>query len=307
MKTTFIHLFDPDRGRITAVVEDWQVYDISTLISSDIIGLIQSRRLNDPSFLATLREKLTNKVKYPLDFDQILKNTLQDDEPCILLPFGPPEVWGAGVSYKRAAELHEEDIKTDGLATGLYDYVFHSKRPEIFFKGLARHCVGHNDFFGIRGDSHGTMVEAELGCIYDCDGTIVAYTIINDITAWDIEKESPLFLSYSKIFTGSCAMGPGIVPACLIENPKSLAVGCRIKRLNQIIYEGEGNTRNMKRTLDELTRYLTYCNPIPDGTVLCTGTAVGIPNDLVIEDGDKVTISIEEIGTLSNIAKRWKS
>jgi len=307
MKTTFIRLHDPDRGQITAVVEAGEVFEISGLVGTDVLGLIQSHRLNDPSFLEEIRDGLTDKIRYPVDYEELLEQTPQDDGPYLMLPLDPAEVWGVGVSYQRAAELHEEDIRADGLMAGLYDYVFQSERPEIFFKGLARHSVGHNHFLGIRDDSHGTMVEAELGCIYDNDNTIVAYTIANDVTAWDIEKESPLFVSYAKIFTGSCALGPGVVPASLISDPKSLAVRCRIERQNKIIYEGEGNTSNMKRTFDELTRYLTHCNPIPDGTVLCTGTAVGIPNDLVIEEGDKVTISIEGIGELSNVAKRLQS
>ena len=41
----------------------------------------------------------------------------------------------------------------------------------FFFKGLAHHCVGTNDYFTIRCDSEQTFIEAELACIYDKEGT----------------------------------------------------------------------------------------------------------------------------------------
>lgn len=301
----FIRVRDPNKGIITCWTQDGRIFDLSRYIKSDILGLIIDRNLNSHLFHEDLQSRLTKEDIYAFNFGEIVKNTPQDDRPCIIMPFEPPEVWGVGVSYHRTAVLHEEDIKTVGKEEGLYYYVLNSKRPEIFFKALARHCVGNNDFVGIRGDSLGTIVEAELACIFDSTGEIIAYTIVNDVTAWDIEKESPLFLSYAKIFTGSCAFGPCIVPAFLVPDPLSLEVTCVIERGSTVLYEGHGNTRNMKRSLGELSRYLGYSNAVPDGAILSTGTAVGIPNDLCIEDGDKITIGIEKLGMLCNVAKRF--
>ena len=303
MRVGLARIDDPEHGILIACIhtDDGSLYDISRYAPGGILGLIVSGGLDDRAGI----ESLTGPAaadRYPLSFDDLL-NGRGIDGPRLLMPFDPVEVWGVGVSYRRAAELHEADLASRDRPQGLYDYVFQSARPEIFFKGLTRHCVGHNDFIGIRGDSQDTMVEAELACIFNRAGHIVAYTIANDVTAWDLERECPLFLSYAKTFSGSCAIGPCIVPAALLE-PKRLRVMCRVERDGMTLYEAEGNTCEMHRSLDELARYLCAYNEVPDGTVLCTGTAVGIPNSLALHDGDRVTIEIAGLGRLSNVARR---
>jgi 2-dehydro-3-deoxy-D-arabinonate dehydratase len=299
----FVRVLDPARGRLTAVTHDGRVYDLSGA-DADIGTLIRTGQLNDPVFLAWVRTQMTEATRYDLDYDALWRLGADPRGPRLLMPYDPPEVWGVGVSYARTAELHEEDLHAQGTAAGLYAYVLHSRRPEIFFKGVARHCVGHREAVTIRGDSQGTTIEPELACVLSADGTIVAYTVANDVTAWDLEKESPLFLSYAKIFVGSCALGPVVVPAALVDDPLRLGVRCRVERGARVLYEGEGSTRGLRRSLAELSRYLAYCNALPDGVLLCTGSAIGIPHEVVLEDGDLVTISIDGLGTLCNVARR---
>ncbi len=304
MTSGYVSVDDPDRGILTAFVHDDEVFDVTRIAGPDLLSMIVERRLNDAEVLREVHAALTPANLRPYGFAELLQEASVQGRPHARLPFQPPEIWGVGVSYRRAAELHEEDLRAEGRVTGLYDYVFSSARPEIFFKGVARHAVGPNGFFGVRGDSDGTIVEAELACVFDRGGAIVAYTIANDVTAWDIEKQSPLFLCYAKIFTGSCGLGPLLAPAHTIPDPRRLAVRCVIERVGRVIYDGHGSTANMKRTLEELTLYLRDCNEVPDGTVLCTGTAVGIPNAMIIEDGDRVSIEIERLGRLSTVARR---
>lgn len=304
MTSGYLSIADPDRGVVTGFAHDDAVYDVTSLAGGDLLSMVIDGRLDDPRVLRDVRAALTPAVRLPYSLDALLASTGVDGAAHVRLPFAPPEIWGAGVSYQRAAQLHEEDLRAEGRATGLYDYVFSSARPEIFFKGLARHAVGHHGAFGIRGDSHGTIVEAELACVFDACGAIAAYSIANDVTAWDIEKESPLFLCYAKIFQGSCGFGPLLAPAHTVPAPRNLAVRCTIERAGTVVYDGDGTTAKMKRTLEELSAYLRDCNDIPGGTVLCTGTAVGIPNDMIIDDGDRVSIEIERLGRLTTIGKR---
>lgn len=301
----FLNIREPGAAEIVpAIVRNGAVHVLPDIVPDGLDGLIEDGRINSSEFLAETEEWCTGRKPYPVSLDTILGAKPGGENPWVELPLSPAEVWGVGVSYKKAAQLHEEDIKESGLIVGLYDYVYNSKRPEIFFKGLARHCVGHNRPFGLRWDSSGTMVEAELACIFGANGQIVAYSIANDITAWDIEKDCPLFLNYAKIFLGGCALGPYLVPASQIDEPLSLDVECVIVRGGKEIYRGTGNTSDMKRNLGELSHYLNRCNDIPPRTVLCTGTAVGIPNDLVMKEGDVVTITFERLGRLENMAKR---
>jgi len=208
-------------------------------------------------------------------------------------------VWGCGVTYKRSAEMRDDDSEQD-----IYSRVYNSNRPEIFFKGTKSRCAGPNDFIGIRSDSKLTATEPELAYILGADGEIVGYTICNDVSAWDLERENPLYLPQSKVFYGCCALGPMFVTASEIDDPYNLDVKCTILRNDKPLYEGEVNTSQINWKFEELTEFLCRDNPVPIGTVVSTGTGIIVPNDLPLAPGDIVQIEIGGLGTLSNPVKK---
>ena len=57
----------------------------------------------------------------------------------------------------------------------------------------------------------------------------------------------------------------------------------------------------MKRSLKELARYLFLELDFEYGCFLLTGTCVVPPDDFTLQENDIVNISIEGIGTLSNM------
>src|ERR1700733_5940099 len=101
----------------------------------------------------------------------------------------PPEVWASGCTYETSAAFRDAE---HGTREGFYAHVYRAERPEIFFKGRARHCVGHNQPIGARADSRFTAPEPELAVILGGGGHILGYTLANDVSAWDIERENPL-------------------------------------------------------------------------------------------------------------------
>ena len=133
---------------------------------------------------------------------------------------------------------------------------------------------------------------------------IIGFTVCNDVSAWDIERENPLYLPQSKIFYGCCALGPALALESGIEDPYNLNITCKIIRDDKTIFTGEINTSEMKRTFDELTGFLCRDNPVPIGTVMTTGTGIMIPNDYALMAGDIVEIEIEGIGKLSNPVRK---
>ena len=221
------------------------------------------------------------------------------NKPHLLLPIDPPEVWGCGVTYKRSADMRDEDSEQD-----IYSRVYNADRPEIFFKATPSRCVGTNDFICIRSDSTLTATEPELAYILGEDGEIVGYTICNDVSAWDIERDNPLYLPQSKMFYGCCALGPMFVTPSEIDDPYNLNIKCVVLRGNAPIYEGEINTENINWKFEELTEFLRRDNPVPFGTVVSTGTGIIVPNNLPLAPGDVVQIEVEGIGTLSNPVKQ---
>jgi 2-dehydro-3-deoxy-D-arabinonate dehydratase len=304
MSLKFIRIFSHETGFHACFVFNELVYDCTALIGNDFTKIIQDGRINSLEFINYLKSLTTSLMPIGVYAD-VLKYS-PSHNMYVVIPYRPSEVWAVGVTYQRTMQLHEEDTLRLKRNEGLYAYVYTSTRPEIFFKGLPHHCVGPNETISIRSDSTRTIVEAELACVYNQKGDIIAFTAANDVTAWDIELECPLFLNQAKIFTGGCSLGPSIVPSIEIGNPLNLSVKCTVVRNDAIIYEGIGNTSNLKRSLDELTRYLLLNNQIQDGALLCTGTAVGIPSHLSLEDGDIVDIFVENIGTLRNTAKKQR-
>src|SRR4029077_9401885 len=123
------------------------------------------------------------------------------------IPIHPAEVWACGCTYETSAAFRDAE---QGTREGMYAHVYRSERPEIFFKGTARVCVGPGQAIGIRSDSKFTAPEPELALILGSGGKILGYTLANDVSAWDIERENALYLPQSKVYTACCALGPVI-------------------------------------------------------------------------------------------------
>src|SRR5688572_29452964 len=188
-----------------------------------------------------------------------------------IIPLHPREVWACGCTYEMSASFRDAE---HGTREGFYAHVYKEARPETFFKGTARVCVGPGQPIGIRSDSSFTAPEPELAVILGAAGKVLGYTIANDVSAWDIERENPLYLPQSKVFTGCCALGPVIVTEDEISDPYSLQMTCTIERGGSTIYHGSVSTAQLHRRVENLTEYLLRANPVPGGSVLCTGTGI---------------------------------
>jgi 2-dehydro-3-deoxy-D-arabinonate dehydratase len=216
-----------------------------------------------------------------------------------ILPIHPPEVWACGCTYEMSAAFRDAE---HGTREGMYAYVYKEARPEVFFKGTARVCVGPGKNIGIRTDSHFTAPEPELAVILGQGGAILGYTLANDVSAWDIERENALYLPQSKVYNCCCALGPVIVTADELTDPYNLTLTCTIERAGKRLFEGSVSTSRLHRKLETLTEYLLRANNVPAGSVLLTGTGIIVKEDAALAPGDIVSISAPEIGTLTNTA-----
>ncbi len=216
-----------------------------------------------------------------------------------LLPVEPREVWACGCTYEMSASFRDAE---HGTREGFYRHVFEAPRPEIFFKGTARTCVGPGAPIGIRSDSSFTAPEPELAVLLGAKGRVVGYTIANDVSAWDIERENPLYLPQSKVYTACCSLGPWFVTADELTDPYNLDMACTIHRAGEILFEGAVSTSKLGRRIEQLVEYLLRANPVPSGSVLLTGTGIIATQEAALAPGDVVTITVEGIGELSNPA-----
>lgn len=232
--------------------------------------------------------------------ENLKKFLLKEIKP--IKPLEPPEVWGAGVTYKRSEEEREKETGIKGI----YSMVYKAQRPEIFFKATNHRCVGPEEEIGIRGDSNWSVPEPELAFVIGFDKEIIGFTIGNDVSSRDIEGANPLYLPQAKIFEACCAIGPAIVTVDEVGLEPKLKIECKILRNEKVIFEGETNTKNMKRSISEIKEYLCKYNPVPPGSVCLTGTGIVPPEDFSLMEGDLVEITIEKIGTLRNRVKLLK-
>src|SRR5262250_3372429 len=160
------------------------------------------------------------------------------------IPLHPVEVWACGCTYEMSASFRDAE---HGTREGMYAYVYKEKRPEIFFKGTARVCVGPGQPIGIRVDSKFTAPEPELALLLGSKGKILGYTLANDVSAWDIERENPLYLPQSKVYTACCALGPVIVTTDELTEPYNLSMSCAITRNGSTRFEGSTSTSKLHR------------------------------------------------------------
>ncbi|HEY4874164.1 MAG TPA: fumarylacetoacetate hydrolase family protein [Puia sp.] len=216
----------------------------------------------------------------------------------ILPPIGSQEVWAAGVTYMRSRNARMEESKESGGAT-FYDKVYEAERPELFFKSFAHRVAGHNQQVYIRKDSSWNVPEPELTLFINSSGNIQGYTIGNDMSSRSIEGENPLYLPQAKMYERSAALGP-----CLFISKEPISpntkIHIQILRDDKTVFDDVAEISRMKRSFKELTGFLYREYSFPHGCFLMTGTCLVPENDFTLLENDKVIITIDNIGTLSN-------
>jgi 2-dehydro-3-deoxy-D-arabinonate dehydratase len=207
-------------------------------------------------------------------------------------PLESQEVWACGVTYERSrdARMHESTQRD------VYDRVYDAARPEIFFKATPSRVVGPGAAVAIRRDSTWDVPEPELALVLNRALEIVGYTIGNDVSSRAIEGDNPLYLPQAKVYAACCALGPAIVPAWEVADPRALTIRLEIARGGRTAFAGETGTARLHRSFDELIAYLGRDNLFPAGAILLTGTGIVPPDDFTLAEGDVVRIAIDGLG-----------
>ena len=231
---------------------------------------------------------------------QALENSATAEVARLLPPVDAlTEVWAAGVTYKRSRAAREEESDQPDVYSRVYD----AARPELFFKSVAWRVVGTGEPIGVRSDSAINAPEPEIALVCSAHGEIVGVTICNDVSSRSIEGENPLYLPQAKVYSGSCALGPGFVPIDQISDIYNLDISVEVKRDGEIIWDGVTSTREMHRKFEELVDYLFLHMNFPEGVILSTGTGLVPSMEFNLSTGDEVTVGIANIGTLVNEVK----
>ena len=133
---------------------------------------------------------------------------------------------------------------------------------------------------------------------------IFGYTIMNDITARDVQRRHGGQYFKGKALDGSCPLGPWIVTADAIGDPHDLAIALSVngeRRQN-------GSTASMIFDIPTLIASLSEGLTLEPGDLIATGTPSGVGYAMepprFLHDGDTVLCEIENIGELENTLRR---
>ena len=287
-----VQFHQPGEGNRVGIVRGATVFDVTGAAGGSARHLLQRHHYEPGAFEGA------GQPAAPLRDLDVVPSA---ERAHLRVPIDPPEVWGAGVTYQQSAAFRDEDTAT---SRGIYDLVYSAPRPELFYKGGPAHCVGPNGAATIRADSTFTAPEPELALVLTAGGAILGYTLCDDVSAWDIERENPLYLPQSKIFYGCAVLGPAVVTPDELGDPRALTLRCAIHRGGATVFAESVGLDRLKRPFEELIAYLRLNNPIPDGTVLSTGTGIIVPPELALREDDLIEIQCEPIGTLRHTMRR---
>lgn len=129
---------------------------------------------------------------------------------------------------------------------------------------------------------------------------VFGYTILNDISARDIQRRHGGQFFKGKALDGSCPLGPWIVTADAISNPQALAISSTVNgELRQ-----NDTTASMIFDIPTLISSLSEGMTLEPGDLIATGTPSGVGYAMdppqFLKDGDTVICDIAEIGQLEN-------
>jgi 2-keto-4-pentenoate hydratase/2-oxohepta-3-ene-1,7-dioic acid hydratase in catechol pathway len=152
--------------------------------------------------------------------------------------------------------------------------------------------------------------EAELGVVIGRAGKnipsgeamdyVFGYTVINDVSARDIQQAHGGQFFKGKSLDGSCPMGPWIVTRDEVADPHNLPIRCLV---NGVVKQ-DANTNQFIFRLPALIEWLSRGMTLLPGDILATGTPAGVgfarnPQEF-LKPGDIVECQIDGVGVIRN-------
>lgn len=134
----------------------------------------------------------------------------------------------------------------------------------------------------------------------DAMSHVFGYTVLNDVTARDIQSEWGGQYFKGKSLDRSCPTGPWIVTSDEVAHPQALNLSLRV---NGAVKQ-DGNTRDMIYPIDAIVEWVSKGMTLLPGAMIATGTPDGVgfartPPEF-LQVGDVMETEVEGIGLLRN-------
>ena len=126
---------------------------------------------------------------------------------------------------------------------------------------------------------------------------VFGYTIINDVTARDLQKRHNQWFKGKSLDT-FCPMGPMLVTADEIPDPQALAVSLRVNGQTR----QSSHTAKMIFPVAQCIEVLSQGMTLLPGDIIATGTpeGVGAATGTFLRAGDRIEAEVEGIGILAS-------
>jgi 2-keto-4-pentenoate hydratase/2-oxohepta-3-ene-1,7-dioic acid hydratase in catechol pathway len=161
-------------------------------------------------------------------------------------------------------------------------------------------------FSGDRVDAPGPVVDTLIGRgginIGEADAMkhVFGYTVVNDVSAREVQRRHGQQWFKGKSLDGHCPMGPWIVTADRVKDWWDLRV---VTRVNGVIKQ-DSNTRHMYFKLPRIIAELSAGLTLEPGDIISTGTPAGVGHARTppefLHAGDLLETEIVGIGLLRN-------
>jgi 2-keto-4-pentenoate hydratase/2-oxohepta-3-ene-1,7-dioic acid hydratase in catechol pathway len=208
----------------------------------------------------------------------------------------PGKIICIGVNYGNRNEEYK-----DGATAPQYPSVFMRTRESL---------VGHGETIMRPPESEQLDYEGEIVLVIGKGGRrisraqawdhVAGLTLMNEGSVRDWLRHAKFNVTQGKNFERSGSCGPWLVTPDEAPSPGALHLTTRVNgELRQ-----DDTTANLIFPFDFLISYLSSFMPLAPGDIIATGTPTGagarFDPPKYLRDGDIVTVSVEEIGTLEN-------
>jgi len=276
-----------DEPRLGALVDD-AVLDLNNADSwlpTSVLGLLQA----GPAVLERARRVARGSSAVAYGVVRPLS------EVTLLAPIPrPPKIVCIGVNYADHAAEAGRTLPA---------------RPSIFLKAPST-VIGPGDAIVKPTTTEKLDYEVELAVVIgktakavnrdEALAYVAGYTILNDVSARDLQLAADGGVILGKNFDTSAPTGPAVVLTDELPDPSNLGIRTWINgELRQ-----DGNTHNLIFDVPAIISFLSQQLTLEPGDMIATGTPAGVglgmKPQVWLQPGDQVRMEIEGIGVLEN-------
>ncbi|SET67633.1 2-keto-4-pentenoate hydratase/2-oxohepta-3-ene-1,7-dioic acid hydratase (catechol pathway) [Natronincola peptidivorans] len=278
--------------------EGSKIIDVASILGEDFsVSMLDFIENCDEVML----EKINGYLQENKDAEGMEK--IGDVKLCAPIPQPRRSVICLGLNYKD----HVEELKAS-----MGDQAQTPKAP-VYFGKMATDIIGPMDEINSHPNATSEIdYEVELAIIIgktgmnipieEAENYIFGYTILNDLSARDLQKKHAQWIKGKSLDTFT-AMGPYIIHKSTLPLPLNLKIACKV---NDEIRQNS-NTSNLIFNIPYIISDLSKGMTLKAGDIIATGTPGGVGMGFnppkYLKTGDVITCTIEKIGELVNKLK----